>query len=275
MLRQVTAVATAALMAFPAFADADRIARNKEAAVTLLEGIYGGNPAVVTELVDDVYVQHSNSADGRDALAAGVAKGRDEGWFNAEAAEMFQPNRVVANDEFAAVHYLDHGENKVYVDIFRFNEAGKITEHWDHSQPYAINRSGRDMISGPRPTPTSPEVEAANIETVKRVYNEYFGQGDVSILPDVMNDLYIQHSSPNGLDGLEFFAGLVDKFGGPFESTLHKVFAEGDMVVVHGEYPKFNAASMDFFRLKDGKIVEHWDVFGPIPENLPHDNGYF
>lgn len=131
------------------------------------------------------------------------------------------------------------------------------------------------MISGPGPTPTSPEVEAANIETVKRVYTEFFGQGDASILPDVMNDLYIQHSSPNGLDGLEFFSGLVDAFGGPFESILHKVFAEGDMVVVHGEYPKFNAASIDFFRLKDGKIVEHWDVFGPIPENLPHDNGYF
>lgn len=275
MLKHISAAAVAAVMAIPAFADADRIAHNKETAVALLKGFYGGKPDVITELVDEVYIQHSPAEDGRDALVAVVTKGRDEGWLNDEAAEAFQPNRVVANDEFAAVHYLDKGENTVYVDIFRFNDDGKITEHWDHKQAYATNRSGRDMISGPGPTPTSPEVEAANIEVVKRVYNEYFGQGDVSILPEVMNDLYIQHSSPNGLDGIEFFSGLVDAFGGPFESTLHKVFAEGDIVVVHGEYPKFNAASMDFFRLKDGKIVEHWDVFGPIPDNLPHDNGYF
>ena len=34
------------------------------------------------------------------------------------------------------------------VDIFRFNDAGKITEHWDVLQPIPeVTASGNDMFS--------------------------------------------------------------------------------------------------------------------------------
>jgi predicted SnoaL-like aldol condensation-catalyzing enzyme len=48
------------------------------------------------------------------------------------------------------------------------------------------------------------------------------------------------------------------------------VVGEGDIVLTHGliktssEDPGTVAA--DFFRLEDGKIVEHWDVLQPFPE---------
>ncbi len=32
---------------------------------------------------------------------------------------------------------------------------------------------------------------------------------------------------------------------------------------------------MDFFRLKDGKIIEHWDVIQPVPEKPANNNGMF
>ena len=45
--------------------------------------------------------------------------------------------------------------------------------------------------------------------------------------------------------------------------------AEGDLVMVHGRYtgwgPKPKVA-VDIFRLKDGKVVEHWDV---LQEEVP------
>ncbi len=39
--------------------------------------------------------------------------------------------------------------------------------------------------------------------------------------------------------------------------------SEGDLVMVHGRYVGWGPKPMiavDIFRLKDGKVVEHWDV---------------
>ncbi len=255
--------------------ESDLAERNGQNAVEVLRGFYAGDTDVIMERVDEVYIQHSVAEDGRDALIEVVNTGQEEGWLSAEIAESFKPRRVIADEEFAAVHYLDEGEDKVYIDIFRFNENGKIGEHWDISQANSEpNGSGRDMLDGPAPVETSLEEEEANKAVVMRVYDEYFEQGDANMLSEVVHDLYIQHN-PNGRDGLDFFSGFVERVGGPFENTVHTIFAEGDMVVIHAEYPGWNSGSIDIFRLKDQKIVEHWDVFNEIPEELPHENGYF
>ena len=34
-------------------------------------------------------------------------------------------------------------------------------------------------------------------------------------------------------------------------------------------------AAADFFRLEDGKIVEHWDVLQPVPESAANDRPMF
>jgi predicted SnoaL-like aldol condensation-catalyzing enzyme len=45
--------------------------------------------------------------------------------------------------------------------------------------------------------------------------------------------------------------------------------AEGDLVMVHGRYTGWGPKPMvavDIFRLRDGKVVEHWDV---LQEEVP------
>ena len=62
--------------------------------------------------------------------------------------------------------------------------------------------------------------------------------------------------------------GLDWKTSAPRSDVKH-IVAEGDLVVVHhylvrkaGDQP---IAAMDMFRVKDGYIVEHWDILQAIP----------
>ena len=60
---------------------------------------------------------------------------------------------------------------------------------------------------------------------------------------------------------------------------IKRVIAEGDMVVTHshlGLQPgNPGRAIADFFRLEDGKIVEHWDVIQDVPTESANENGMF
>ena len=60
---------------------------------------------------------------------------------------------------------------------------------------------------------------------------------------------------------------------------IKRIVAEEDIVVAHGllktsaDDPGTVAA--DFFRLEDGKIVEHWDVLQPYPDTSANDHPMF
>lgn len=90
---------------------------------------------------------------------------------------------------------------------------------------------------------------------------------------------YIQHN-PQAPDGAEAFIGFVEAF--PEVSVdIKRIVAEGDIVVTHSLI-RFNAqdergtVAVDFFRLTDhGKIVEHWDVLQPFPEESANDHPMF
>jgi predicted SnoaL-like aldol condensation-catalyzing enzyme len=92
---------------------------------------------------------------------------------------------------------------------------------------------------------------------------------------------YIQHN-PQATDGAAAFIAFVRGFAGQFPGLsieIKRVVGEGDIVVTHGliktsaEDPGTVAA--DFFRLEDGKIVEHWDVLQPFPETSVNDHPMF
>jgi hypothetical protein len=57
---------------------------------------------------------------------------------------------------------------------------------------------------------------------------------------------------------------------GSTDIDVHRIIAEGDLVAVHGRYKTpTEGAGMDFFKLKEGKIIEHWDVLQDIPNRPP------
>ncbi len=93
-------------------------------------------------------------------------------------------------------------------------------------------------------------------------------------------DHYIQHN-PLAADGWDGFRSFFKYFLGQYpdlSSKIVRTIAENDLVVIHSHF-KFSkqdihgTAAMDIFRLKNGKIVEHWDVMQPVPEKSENTNG--
>ena len=63
---------------------------------------------------------------------------------------------------------------------------------------------------------------------------------------------------------------------------IKRVIAEGDMVVTRshldlepGNPDNPGRALADFFRLENGKVVQHWDVIQDVPKIAANDNGMF
>jgi len=100
-----------------------------------------------------------------------------------------------------------------------------------------------------------------NKELVKEAMTELFINGDVTALDRYWSDNYIQHNPqiPNGRDALkQLFSG-----GGDFKYEMGLIVADGDFVMIHaritGIGPK-PLIGVDILRVKEGKLVEHWDV---------------
>jgi len=115
-------------------------------------------------------------------------------------------------------------------------------------------------------------------------YDKIFVQhgGDVrKITKQYVHEDYIQHN-PWVATGREAFitafSRVVKKRSANYKTVIKRVITSGDYVVLHVH--AYNTAKkgpgragVDTFRVVDGKIIEHWDVWQEIPEKMPHDNG--
>lgn len=112
-----------------------------------------------------------------------------------------------------------------------------------------------------------------NKQIVARVFDA-FRVGDTSAFDDLIATDYVQHNpqAGNGLEAVKAFFAPV----GPVDVEVHRVVAEGDLVVVHSNYRTWSMAGVDIFRVgSDGKIVEHWDVLQAVPETTVSGNDMF
>jgi predicted SnoaL-like aldol condensation-catalyzing enzyme len=127
-----------------------------------------------------------------------------------------------------------------------------------------------------------------DLEGNKRIAVDYyqtaFAGDPEKAIADHFGNRYIQHN-PAAEDGPEAFTGFVRWLRGEYPNlqlNIKRVLAEGDMVVTHshldlepGNPDNPGQALADFFRLEDGKVVEHWDVIQNVPNASKNDNGMF
>lgn len=128
------------------------------------------------------------------------------------------------------------------------------------------------------PTDSKP---ASNKRTVLDFYEAAFDNKDFDAVSRLIGDRYTQHNPliADGVDGLQArLRHLKDAFPA-LRVEVKRLLAEDDYVVAHVHAVRVpgqhGTAIIDIFKLKDGKLVEHWDVLQEIPEEALNQNGMF
>ena len=109
-----------------------------------------------------------------------------------------------------------------------------------------------------------------NKELVIKAVTEVFINGDAAALDRYWSENYVQHNPqiPNGREALkQLISG-----GSNMKYEMGLVVADGDFVMVHARITGFGPnplIAVDIFRVKEGKLAEHWDV---LQEEVPAEN---
>jgi predicted SnoaL-like aldol condensation-catalyzing enzyme len=204
---------------------------------------------------------------------------------------------IMADGDLAAIksHVFTNSKDqgRVFVDIWRLDD-GKIVEHWDVIQPietssvnaapvgcgvgttYETARQAGDTVHNPACGNPQPGADAP--ANRKRIL-DYMEMGtqpgklvqavNTYVAPD-----FVQHAVriPPGRQGLIDYLEpkMAARRADNQRSEVARVMADGDMVLVHrrvwSDSDPRGTAFVDLFRMKDGMIIDHWDLVQPIPE---------
>ena len=122
------------------------IQKNKKNAIAFYKMAYEGNPVKAVKLyVGDQYIQHNPMV--------GDGPGPFIAYFEKMAAEypdkQIEFVRAVAEGDLVALHTHQQwpgDEAYVTMDFFRFDENGKIVEHWDAIQQIPASSANNNTM---------------------------------------------------------------------------------------------------------------------------------
>jgi predicted SnoaL-like aldol condensation-catalyzing enzyme len=107
---------------------------------------------------------------------------------------------------------------------------------------------------------TAPE---NNKKLILEAFDTLFNKRDYTAAEKFWSPRYIQHSA-HIAPGREGLFDLIKSLPPTLKYEPGTILAEGDFVIVHGRFSGFglpvNWIAADIVRVKDGVLVEHWDV---------------
>ncbi len=106
-----------------------------------------------------------------------------------------------------------------------------------------------------------------NKEVVLKALKGAFIERDATVVDRYFSPDHVQHNPviPNGAKAI---ANLIPTLK-DLSYEIGMVVAEGDLVMAHGRYVGWGPkplVAVDIFKVKNGKVVEHWDV---MQEEVP------
>lgn len=127
----------------------------------------------------------------------------------------------------------------------------------------------------------SPVQQEKNRQLVINFYNDFFNRHEVDKAARVVAEDYRQHN-PQVPDGKRpFVEGFRDYFrqNPNARARIVRSAVDGDRVWLHVHSTERDGdrgeAVVDIFRVRDGKIVEHWDVIQAVPDKAQNANTMF
>jgi predicted SnoaL-like aldol condensation-catalyzing enzyme len=127
----------------------------------------------------------------------------------------------------------------------------------------------------------SVEQMEANKRTVAAYEDAVLNQKDFDAASKYLGPHYKQHNTntADGREGLKAFIQFLKEKFPKSHNEIKQIFADGDYVIAHEhavrEPGTRGLATVNIYKLENGKVVEHWDVVQPIPESAANSNGMF
>ncbi len=251
----------------------------KEVALEFVEAVTSQDVDRVRQLVNADYIQHNPY------LPTGLEPFISLFPILKENGTSAQAVRVIEDGNYVAIHHLWTGaapfgaDEMVSFDILRFDDSGKIAEHWDALMPNTPpNASGRTLLDGPTKIVDLEKTEA-NRQTATTLFDTIINGSQEEVGNFILSNFtpdYHQHN-PDVADGIDAIFKAFPEQQWVY-TTNHKIIAEGNFVlsVSEGTAKGLPTVFYDLLRFENGKVVEHWDVIQSIPsENLANNNGMF
>ena len=149
---------------------------------------------------------------------------------------------------------------------------GPPTPEAPEQDPYSYSDPGRPGTDGPN------DIEA-NKNVYRRMVEEVVNKGNFDVIPELFHDEYVDHvappGTPPGFAGVEAIFRMFRTGFPDVRFNIDQMIGEGSYVatLVHGEgthtgqFVEFPPSgkhavwrSVGFFRIEDGKIIEHWGI---------------
>jgi predicted SnoaL-like aldol condensation-catalyzing enzyme len=109
----------------------------------------------------------------------------------------------------------------------------------------------------------SQTTESKNKAIVLEAFDTLFNRRNYAAAEHYWSPDYIQHSA-HIAPGRQGLFNLVKSLPPTLKYEPGTIVAEGDFVIVHGRFSDFglpvNWIAADIVRIKDGVLLEHWDV---------------
>ena len=240
-------------------------------------GAGGADTVALAALVATNYQPHLAAFRSATLLHPGIDALRDR--LRAAGPIAHRVVRLVADHDLVFAHVKYPGAAPLAgVDVFRFDDDGRIAEHWNVRQPLPPGGTqGEDRFTNSLEPPVAATHDPAWLKKrLSTMLAEFWAKGNASLVSEYYSTRYIQHNAdmPGGYQRIkEIVETEIPKYvavtGGPYPISVHAMAAEHDIVCVYlsifmaglNRHDGARSTNVDMFRVDaGGKMIEHWDV---------------